>query len=76
MDSADVLHFLINNENIALNNPCSDLTPLMNAVKMGRTHLVSMLIDAGADKSIKIDGKTAIDYAVGNQATAIKELLK
>lgn len=76
MNSADVLLTLIKEKNINVDNTCSNMTPLMSAVKMGRPHLVSMLLEAGADKSIKLDGKTALDYATGNHATAIQALLK
>ncbi|WOI22232.1 ankyrin repeat domain-containing protein [Nonlabens ulvanivorans] len=76
MDSADVLQFLITQKNIDINNTCNNMTPLMTAVQMGRPHLVSMLLDAGADRSLKLDGKTAMDYATGNNAAAIQKLLK
>ncbi|EAS20550.1 putative ankyrin-related protein [Flavobacteria bacterium BBFL7] len=76
MDSADVLQFLITQKNININNTCTNMTPLMTAVKMGRPHLVSMLLEAGADKSVQLDGKTAMDYVTGNNAAAIQKLLK
>ncbi|PQJ31355.1 hypothetical protein BST92_05195 [Nonlabens arenilitoris] len=76
MDSADILEFLINEKNINVNSTCSNMTLLMTAAQMGRPHLVSILLQAGADKSIKLEGKTALDYATGNNAAAIQKLLK
>lgn len=75
MDSADVLTFLTQQKGINVDNSCNGMTPLMWAVKSNRPHLVRILLDAGADKSIVVDGKTAIDYAEGTHAATIKKLL-
>lgn len=75
MQSSDVLQMLISKE-VDLNNTCGGATPLMRAVQSGQPHLVSILLDAGADKNISIDGKKAVDFINGGAyATKIKELL-
>ncbi|MGJ8683864.1 MAG: ankyrin repeat domain-containing protein [Nonlabens sp.] len=76
MDSADVLEFLINDKKINLNNTCGNKTLLMTAVEMQQPHLVRALVQAGADTSIEIDGKKAIDLVAGSHAATMKELLK
>lgn len=76
MNSADVLEFLIQSKDIDLNNNCSGMTPLMWAVKGNRPHLVRLLVKAGADKSITIDGKKARDFVAGPDAATMNDLLK
>jgi ankyrin repeat protein len=48
----------------------------MWAAKMGRANLVAQLLDAGADKSIQVDGKTALQLAMINGNEATIKLLK
>jgi ankyrin repeat protein len=43
---------------------------------MGRYNLVASLLDAGADTSIQVDGKTALDLAIANGKEAAIKLLK
>ncbi|WP_438961084.1 ankyrin repeat domain-containing protein [Nonlabens sp.] len=76
MGSADVLEFLIQEKKVDLNNTCGGLTPLMQAVKYSQPNLVAILVKAGADTTIKVDGKTAADYITeGDRAAKIKKLL-
>lgn len=72
--SADVLQMLIS-KGVDLNNTCGGATPLMRAAASGQTHLVSMLLEAGADKNISIDGKKAIDMINNNAQKAVIEKL-
>ncbi len=74
MRSSDVLQMLIA-KGVDLNNTCGGATPLMRAVNSGQPDLVEILMDAGADPSVNIDGKKAMDLVNGNNATAIKKLL-
>lgn len=62
MQSSDVLLTLINEAQIDINQNCSGMSPLMSAVKTGQPHIVSILLEAGADKNLTIDGKKALDY--------------
>jgi ankyrin repeat protein len=76
MSSTDVAIYLINEAQVNVNQACNDNTPLMWAAKMGRTNLVAALLDAGADTSIQVDGKTAVDLAIANGNEATIKLLK
>jgi ankyrin repeat protein len=76
MSSADVAIYLINEAQVNVNQACNDNTPLMWAAKMGRSNLVATLLDAGADTSIQVDGKTALDLAIANGNEATIKLLK
>jgi ankyrin repeat protein len=76
MSSADVAIYLINEAQVNVNQACNDNTPLMWAAKMGRSNLVATLLDAGADTSIHVDGKTALDLAITNGNEATIKLLK
>lgn len=73
--SADVLQMLIT-KGVDLNNTCGGATPLMRAAQSGQPHLVSMLLDAGADKNVSVDGKKAADFLIGGKFDSqIKALL-
>jgi len=76
MSSTDVAIYLINEAQVNVNQACNDNTPLMWAAKMGRYNLVASLLDAGADTSIQVDGKTALDLAIANGKEAAIKLLK
>ena len=76
MSSADVAIYLINEAQVNVNQACNDNTPLMWAAKMGRSNLVATLFDAGADNSIQVEGKTALDLAIANGNEATIKLLK
>ncbi len=76
MSSADVAIYLINEAQVNVNQACNDNTPLMWAAKMGRSNLVATLLDAGADTSIQVEGKTALDLAIANGNEATIKLLK
>lgn len=71
MQRGDVVHYLVNEAQVNVDKACNDNTPLMWAAKAGNDGLVSTLLQAGADASIQIDGKTAKTLAneSGNQAT-------
>ncbi len=43
---------------------------------MGRSNIVAILLNAGADASIQVDGKTALDLAIANGNEATVKLLK
>ncbi|MDY6980727.1 MAG: ankyrin repeat domain-containing protein [Pseudomonadota bacterium] len=52
-------------------------TALMWAAKEGRVELVDLLLDNGADKTIRtVSGKTAYDLAIENKRTELAERLK
>lgn len=76
MGSADILEFLIQEKKINVDNNCSNSTLLMTAVKMQRPNLVKVLIKAGADKSVSINGVTAMDLIEGTHASTMTDLLK
>jgi hypothetical protein len=76
MDSADVLESLINEYDLDLDETCGSMTALMYAAQADNPSMVRILVDAGADTAIKIDGKDAAALATGNNAARIKELLK
>ncbi|ALM20975.1 hypothetical protein AAT17_06950 [Nonlabens sp. MIC269] len=63
MKSNDIAVYLIQEAKADVNGTCNNMTPLMMAAKAGNSSLISTLLEAGADASIKIDGKTALDYA-------------
>jgi len=76
MESSDVALYLITEAEVDVNIACDDNTPLMWAAKMGRTDLVAQLLDAGADKSVQVDGKTALQLAMTNGNESAIKLLK
>lgn len=76
MNSGDVIVYLLNEAKVNVNQACNDSTPLMWAAKFGNFSVVESLLDAGADKSIAIDGKTALDLAIANGNEATIKLLR
>jgi ankyrin repeat protein len=76
MGSSDVALYLITEAEVDVNKACNDNTPLMWAAKMGHADLVAQLLDAGADKSIQVDGNTALQLAMTNGNEAAIKLLK
>ncbi|WP_405370324.1 ankyrin repeat domain-containing protein [Nonlabens sp. Asnod2-A12] len=76
MNSGDVISYLLDDAKVNVNQTCGDNTPLMWAAKMGRDNTVSLLLEAGADKSVKVDGKSALDLAMANGNEATIKLLK
>jgi ankyrin repeat protein len=75
MGSADIATNLIEEKNVDINKACGDYTPLMWAAKNSTPEMVSMLLEAGADKSISIDDKDAMHYAQYYNRTEIIALL-
>jgi ankyrin repeat protein len=75
MGSSDTAAYLINEAQVNVNQACDDNTPLMWAAKMGRSNIVAILLNAGADASIQVDGKTALDLARENGNEIAIELL-
>ena len=52
------------------------LTPLMQAIKAGRSEAVKLLVDAGARLDLKdSEGRTAADYAVLYPDPAVTTIL-
>ena len=52
-------------------------TPLMFAAAEGQYEIVKLLLDAGADKTIKdVDGDTAESFAIQNKHTNVAKLLR
>jgi len=83
----DIAEFLINkgaNVNFRSTNEYTwGWTPLMYACRNGHSKVVKLLLERGADVSIKIDndisedhGYTALEFATGKRAKTIQELLK
>lgn len=52
------------------------LTPLMRAALLGYANSVATLLTVGADDTIKFQGKTAYDMAVGKGHTEICKIMK
>lgn len=76
MNSGDVIVYLLDEAKVNVDQACNDHTPLMWAAKFGRASLVNQLLEAGADKSLKVDGKNALDLAKENGNEATIKLLK
>ncbi|WP_052329255.1 ankyrin repeat domain-containing protein [Nonlabens dokdonensis] len=76
MNSGDVIAYLVDRAKVDVDQACNDNTPLMWAAKMGRANTIELLLEAGADKSTKVDGKTALDLAIANGNQRSIELLK
>lgn len=76
MNSGDVIDYLLTEAKVNVNQACNNYTPLMWAAKMNRTNTIQLLLDAGADKSIKVDGKTALDLAMSSGNEKSIKLLK
>lgn len=75
MGGPEMITHLIEEKNVDINKACGDFTPLMWAAKNSTPEMVSLLLEAGADKSISINNKTALDFASYNNRTEIIALL-
>ena len=51
-------------------------TPLMLAAESGWTEIVPILLEAGADVNIPVEGRTALDLALENGHTDVVDLLR
>jgi ankyrin repeat protein len=76
MNSGDVIVYLVDRAKVNVDQACNDNTPLMWAAKFGKSNVVKSLLNAGADKSLTVDGKTALDLAKENGDQATIKLLK
>lgn len=64
-DRIEIVKFLLEQEYCTVNDTSVGMTALMFAARDSTPEMVKLLLDYGADKSIKsTDGKTAYDYAV------------
>lgn len=75
MGNAEMITHLIEEKGVDINKACGKFTPLMWASKNGTPEMVSILLAAGADKSIKINDKNAMDFASYYNRTEIMALL-
>lgn len=75
MGGPEMITHLIEEKNVDINKACEDFTPLMWAAKNSTPEMVSLLLELGADKSISINNKTALDFASYNNRTEIIALL-
>jgi ankyrin repeat protein len=75
MGGPEMITHLIEEKNVDINKACGDFTPLMWAAKNSTPEMVSLLLEAGADKSISINNKTALDFASYYNRTEIIALL-
>lgn len=76
MNSGDIIDYLITDAKVNVNQACNDHTPLMWAAKLGKANTIDVLLKAGADKSTKINGQTALDLAIANGNERSIKLLK
>jgi ankyrin repeat protein len=76
MGSGDVLNQLITDYKVNTNTVCSGKTALMLAASQGKSTLVESLLNAGADRKVKLEGKTALDFATESKNDATIKLLK
>ena len=74
----ELIHYLIDNGINTVNQADADgITPLMGSVMTNRTDTCRLLLDLGADKTLKSSsGETAYDYAVMYGYDEIAELCK
>jgi ankyrin repeat protein len=71
----DIVHLLLKSGSIVDDD--DDPTPLRNAVKNGHLHIVTLLLDSGADVSIQNrNQKTPLDVARDNERLDAERLLK
>ena len=64
-DRIEIVKLLLEQEYCTVNDTSVGITALMFAARDSTPEMVKLLLDYGADKSIKsTDGKTAYDYAV------------
>lgn len=76
-DRIEIVAFLIDENYCDVNDKSGDMTALMFAARDSTLEMVQLLLDYGADKSIKDDdGMTAYDYAVEEEKHDIANLLK
>jgi ankyrin repeat protein len=75
MGGADMITHLIEEKNVDINKACAAYTPLMWAAKNSTPEMVSLLLEAGADKSIEIGDRNALFYAEYHNRTEIIALL-
>lgn len=76
-DRIEIVKLLLEQEYCTVNDTSVGMTALMFAARDSTPEMVQLLLDYGADKSIKsIDGKTAYDYAVRSNNTDIIALLE
>ena len=72
----EIVKFLLDQENCTVNDTSVGITALMFAARDSTPEMVQLLLDYGADKSIKsTDGKTAYDYAVQSNREDIIAIL-
>jgi ankyrin repeat protein len=75
MGSSEMVSHLIEERNVDVNKACGEYTPLMWAAKSSTPEMVSLLLQAGADKTIQIGNKDAMHYANYYNRTEIIALL-
>ena len=76
-DRIEIVKLLLDQEYCTVNDTSVGMTALMFAARDSAPEMVQLLLDYGADKSIKSsDGKTAYDYAVQFNNKDIVALLK
>ena len=63
-DRLEIVKILLDQKYCDVNDTSGGMTALMFAAKNSTLEMVQLLLDYGADKSIKYDEKTAYDYAV------------
>lgn len=72
----EIVKFLLDQEYCTVNDTSVGITALMFAARDSTPEMVQLLLDYGADKSIKsTDGKTAYDYAVQSNREDIIAIL-
>ena len=75
-DRIEIVDFLLNMSYCNVNDTSLVMTPLMYAARDSTPEMVQLLLEYGADKSIKSsDGKTAYDYAVQSNNEEIIAIL-
>jgi ankyrin repeat protein len=78
-NKAEAIRMLLDNyyTNVDYADTETGVTPLMSGALKGSIDAVKILLEYGADMSIKdMDGKTAYDHAIENGHTELAELLK
>ena len=75
-DRIEIVEYLLQNGYCGVNDSHSDMTALMVAARDSSLDMVVLLLENGADKSLKTsDGKTAHDFAVESNKTDVALLL-
>ena len=76
-DRIEIVKLLLEQEYCTVNDTSVGITALMFAARDSTPEMVKLLLDYGADKSIKsTDGKTAYDYAVERGFVELAEIIK